>query len=34
VEVPDLAPFYDHLKVPPTPKKKRGRPKKEAAVAD
>lgn len=31
-EVPDLAPFYDHLKQPP--KKKRGRPKKEAAVAE
>lgn len=28
MEVPDLAPFYDHLKQP---KKKRGRPKKEAS---
>jgi hypothetical protein len=27
-EVPDLAPFYDHLKKPVEPPKKRGRPKK------
>lgn len=33
VEVPDLAPFYDHLKQPAPPPKKRGRPKKEQTAA-
>lgn len=32
-EVPDLAPFYDHLKQPKKESKKRGRPRKEADLA-
>jgi hypothetical protein len=30
MEIPNLAPFYDHLKNPEPPKRKRGRPRKDA----